>query len=99
MNPLSKNYCSCFFNSANSAGGILIKPISGREGRLRNITGPDLDLMVARAKVYLGEYFGSYLLIKQDINAGQWVFVLDSHRIERAVVNTHSQTLILFLHK
>jgi hypothetical protein len=55
--------------------------------------------MVARAKVYLGEYLGSHQLIKQNINAGQWLFVLDSHRIERAVINTHSQTLILFLHK
>jgi hypothetical protein len=55
--------------------------------------------MVARAKVYLGEHFGSHQLIKQNINAGQWVFVLDGHRIERAVINTHSQTLILFLHK
>jgi hypothetical protein len=53
-------------------------------------------LMVARAKVYLGEHFGSHQLIKQHINAGQWVFVLDGHRIERAEINTHSQTLILF---
>jgi hypothetical protein len=55
--------------------------------------------MVARAKVYLGEHFGSHQLIKQNINAGQWVFVLDGYRFERAVINTHSQTLILFLHK
>jgi hypothetical protein len=74
---------------------ILIKPISGRESRLRNITGPDLDLMLARAKVYLGEYFGAHQLIKQYINVGQWILVLDGHRIERAVIDTQSQTLIL----
>jgi hypothetical protein len=37
--------------------------------------------MVTRAKVYLGEHFGSHKLIKQNINVGQWVFVLDGYCI------------------
>ncbi len=63
----------------------LIESISGRESRLRNITGTDLDLMLARAKVYLGEHFGSHQLSKQNINAGQRVFVLDGYRPLNAV--------------
>jgi hypothetical protein len=55
--------------------------------------------MIARAKIYLGEYFGSHQLIKQYINAGQWILILDGYRIERAVIDTQSQTLILLLYE
>jgi hypothetical protein len=55
--------------------------------------------MIARAKVYLGKYLGSHQLIKQYINAGQWILIFDCHCIERAVINTQSQTLILLLHE
>jgi hypothetical protein len=51
--------------------------------------------MIARVKVYLGKYFGSHQLIKQYINAGQWILIFDHHRIERAVIDTQPQTLIL----
>jgi hypothetical protein len=40
--------------------------------------------MIARAKVYLGEYFGSHQLIKQYINAGQRILIFDCYCIERA---------------
>jgi hypothetical protein len=44
--------------------------------------------MVARAKVYLRKYLGSHELIKQYINAGQWILIFDGYRIEGAVTNT-----------
>jgi hypothetical protein len=42
---------------------------------------------------------GSHQLIKQYIIAGQWILILDGYRIERAIVNTQPQTLILLLYE
>jgi hypothetical protein len=55
--------------------------------------------MVAETKVYLCKYLDSHQLIKQYINARQWILILDCYRIERAVVHTQSQTLVFLLHK
>jgi hypothetical protein len=38
-------------------------------------------------------------LIKEYINAGQWIFILDFHRIEWTIVNTHLQATIFFSQK
>jgi hypothetical protein len=38
---------------------ILIKPVSHRESRLGDIFGTDLNLTIVRAKINLGEHFGS----------------------------------------
>ena len=60
---------------------ILIQPISRRESCLRYIFRTDLDLMIPRSQVNLGEYLGFRQLIKQDINARKRVFIFDGHRI------------------
>ena len=54
-----------------------IQAISGGECRLGDIFLPDLQLIIAGTKIYLGEYLGSLQLIKQIINAGQRVLVLN----------------------
>jgi hypothetical protein len=38
-------------------------------------------------------------LIKENINAGQQIFILNCHRIEWTIVNTHPQTTIFIFHK
>jgi hypothetical protein len=50
--------------------------------------------MIARSKIDRGKYFGTSQLIKENINAGQGIFILDCHRIEWVIVHTHPQTTI-----
>jgi hypothetical protein len=77
---------------------LLIKTISGGESSLGDIFFMDLDLMITRSKINLRKYLCSYHLIKQEINTGQWILVLHSHRIEWSVIDTHTQCLVLLLH-
>jgi hypothetical protein len=59
----------------------------------------NLDLMIARSQINLGEYLSFRQLTKQDINVGKRIFVLDGDVIEWAIIHTHVQGLILLLHK
>jgi hypothetical protein len=75
----------------------LVKTVTSGESGFRNITSSNLDLMITRTKVDLGENFGSSQLIKKNINSGKRIFVLDGDCIERWVIHTHSQaTIFLF---
>jgi hypothetical protein len=67
---------------------ILLQLIPGREGSLRNIFRTDLDLMITRMKINLSK--DSYIdkLMKENIDAGQWILVLDHDGIQGSVVNT-----------
>jgi hypothetical protein len=67
---------------------ILIQPIPGRESGVRNIFRMDLDLMITRIKIDLGKDFCTDKLIEKNVNARQWIFVLDSDDIHKPVVNT-----------
>jgi hypothetical protein len=78
---------------------ILIQPVPGREGSLRNIFWTDLDLMITRTEIDLGKDSCTDKLIKENIDAGQWVLILDGDGIQRSIVNTESQGLIFLLHK
>jgi hypothetical protein len=55
--------------------------------------------MIAQSKIDLGEDFGTSQLIKENINAGQPIFILDCHRIEWTIVNIDPQTTIFLFHK
>jgi hypothetical protein len=67
---------------------ILVQPILGGEGSLRNIVRMDIDLMITRTEIDLGKVFSTGKLIKVNVDAGQWIFVLDGDGIQRSVVNT-----------
>jgi hypothetical protein len=67
---------------------ILVQPIPGREGSLRDIFQTDLDLMITQMEIDLGKDSCTGKLIKENVDAGQWVLVLDGDSIERLVVNT-----------
>jgi hypothetical protein len=67
---------------------ILIQPIHGRECSLGNVFWTNLDLIITRMKIDLGEEFSTGKLIKKNVDAGQRVFVLDSDGIQRPVINT-----------
>ena len=78
---------------------ILIQSIPRRESCLSYIFRTDLDLMLPRSQINLGEYLSFRQLIKQDINVRKRVFILDGHRIQGTIVHTHAQGLIFLLHK
>jgi hypothetical protein len=44
--------------------------------------------MISGAEVNLREYLGSGLLIEQNVNAGQMIFVFDGYRIEGTIIYT-----------
>jgi hypothetical protein len=75
----------------------LVKTITSGESGFRNVTRSNFDLMITRTKVDLGENFGSSQLIKNNIDSGKRIFVLDGDCIERSVIHTQSQaTIFLF---
>jgi hypothetical protein len=67
---------------------IVIQPIPGGEGSLRNVFWMDLDLMITRMKIDLGKYFSTSKLIKKNFDAVQWIFILDGDGIQGPVINT-----------
>jgi hypothetical protein len=67
---------------------ILIQPVPGREGSLRNIFWTDLDLMITRTAINLVKDSSTGKLIKENVDAGQWVLVLDRDGIQGPVVDT-----------
>jgi hypothetical protein len=66
---------------------ILIQSIAGKKGSLRDIFQMDLDLMITRMKVDLRKDSCTGKLIKENVDAGQRIFVLDGDNIQRPVVN------------
>jgi hypothetical protein len=73
---------------------VLIQPIPSWECSLRDVFWTDLDLMITRMKIYLGEYLCTDQLIKQDINTREWIFVLDSDSIQRPMRNQVVSSLV-----
>jgi hypothetical protein len=67
---------------------IVIQPIPGGEGSLRNVFWMDLDLMITRMKIDLGKDFSTSKLIKKNFDAVQWIFILDGDGIQGLVINT-----------
>jgi hypothetical protein len=78
---------------------ILIKTVSGGESSLWDIFFTDLDLMIARTKVNLQKDLCSNQLIKQEINAGQWILVLHGYCVEWSIIDAQPLGLVLFRHK
>jgi hypothetical protein len=67
---------------------ILIQPVPGREGSVKDIFRTDLDLMITRTEIDLRKDPGTGKLIKENIDAGQWILVLDGDNIQGPIVNT-----------
>jgi hypothetical protein len=78
---------------------ILVQPVPGGEDSLRNIFWMDLDLMITQMEIDFGKDFITGKLIKENIDTGQWIFVLDGDDIQRSVVNTQPQGLVFLLHE
>jgi hypothetical protein len=67
---------------------ILVQLVPGRECSLRDVFWTDLDLMITRMKINLGEDLNTGKLIEENVDAGQRIFVLDRNGIQRPVINT-----------
>ena len=55
--------------------------------------------MITRAENNLRKYFGPELLIKQNINLGKWIFILDGDGIQKSIVHTQPEALIFLFNK
>jgi hypothetical protein len=80
--------CAGALVSPNDIKKMLIHPIPGGEGGLRNVFRADLDLMITQMKIDLGKDLSTDKLIEKNVDAGQWIFVLDSDGIQRPVIHT-----------
>jgi hypothetical protein len=78
---------------------ILIQPVPGGQGSLRNVFRADLDLMITRTKIDLGKDFSTGKLIENNVDVGKWIFILDGDSIQKSVINTYPERLIFLLHK
>jgi hypothetical protein len=67
---------------------ILIQPVPGGENGLKNVFQTDFDLMITQMKIDLEKGFCTGKLIEKNVDAWQWIFVLDSDDIQRPLVNT-----------
>jgi hypothetical protein len=67
---------------------ILVQPIPDREGSLRDIFWMNLDLMITWMEIDLGKDSCTGKLIKENVDVGQWILVLNDDDIQRPVVNT-----------
>jgi hypothetical protein len=70
---------------------ILIQPIPGGQGSLRNVFRADLDLMITRTKIDLGKDFSTGKLIENNVDVGKWIFILDGDSIQKSVINTYPE--------
>jgi hypothetical protein len=66
---------------------ILIQPVPGRESSLRDIFQTNLDLMITWMDINLGKDSYTDKLIKDNVDARQWVLVLYGDGIQGSVVN------------
>jgi hypothetical protein len=53
--------------------------------------------MITRPEVNLGEYPSSGKLIKQNVNLGKRVLILDGDLIKGSIIHAHPQCLVLLL--
>jgi hypothetical protein len=67
---------------------ILVQHVPGREGSLSDIFRTDLDLMITRTKIEHRKDSCTGKFIKENVDAGQHILVLDGDGIQRPIVNT-----------
>src|SRR3954471_17994631 len=77
----------------------LIMTVARAKGHLWYILILDADLVVARAKVEFGKYFGALDSIKDLIYARERVPILDGQFIQGSIVDTHPQASVFLFNK
>jgi hypothetical protein len=60
---------------------ILVQPVPGKDDSLRDIFWADLDLMITRMEIDLGKDSYTGRLIEENVDAEQWILVLDGDGI------------------
>src|SRR6185437_9700064 len=77
---------------------VLIQPVLASECRLRNIPRTDPQLKITRTQINLREYASTSKQIKEILNTGQWMLVLDGNCIQLLIIDTHSLRTILLIY-
>jgi hypothetical protein len=70
-------------------------PVPSGEGGLLDILLSNLNLVIPRLQVNLRENLGSLQLTEHVLNTRKSVLVLDSHKVETLVINTHTPSVIV----
>ena len=55
--------------------------------------------MITRVQINFGEHLGTPQLLKEDLNSGKRIFILDCHLIQSAIIHTQPLAFILLLNK
>src|SRR6185295_12136966 len=77
---------------------VLIQPVLAGECRLRNFLRMDPQLKIARTQINLREYTSTSKQIKQILNTGQWMLVLNGNYVQLPIIDTHSLRAILLIY-
>jgi hypothetical protein len=78
----------CSIGESKQHNQILVQPVSDRECSLRDVFWMDLDLMITRMKIDLGEDRSTGMLIEENVDAGPRIFVLDRDSIQGPIIDT-----------
>ena len=73
-------------------------PILTGECHLRNILRTDPQLKITQTQINLREYPSTSKQIKEILNTGQWMLVLDGNCIQLPIIDTHSLRAILLIY-
>ena len=77
---------------------VLIQPVLAGECRLRNIPRMDPQLKITRTQINLREYTSTSKQIKEILNTGQWMLVLNGNCVQLPIIDTHSLRAILLIY-
>ena len=72
----------------------LIMTIQSSEGCFRNVTISDPKVMMTRSEVYHCEMSSTLKLVKQVINHGDGILIIDYDLVQLSIVNTHYERTI-----
>ena len=69
------------------------------KGSFWNVTISDSKLMITRSEVYHSEISSTLKLVKQVINPGDRILILDCDLVQLFMVNTHSEKIVFLPYK
>ena len=73
--------------------------IAGPKSSVRDILLLNFQLMIIRAEINLKKISGTSNLIKEIVNVGQWVLVLNGHLVQLTIIWAKSERTISFFCK
>ena len=86
-------------NSRNDNNNKFMLTIPSSKGCFWNVTISDFELMITRSEVYLCKMASTLNLVKQVINSGDGILILDCDLVQLSIANVHSEGTIFILYE